>query len=115
MWKTFKLAILKDNLPMDVPYFIKEHIWVKTSDEAISKKNLVELNPPKMDLKNKMVKNKHSCDCCDYSWSCQQLEKGATHKHFEKKVRLWTIVCYHHNTWVTGVYMAYMFDRCSAG
>ena len=31
---------------MDVPYFIKEHLWMNASDEATLKKILVKLNPP---------------------------------------------------------------------
>ena len=38
-------AILKENLPMYVPYFIKEHLRVSASDEATLKKILVEGNP----------------------------------------------------------------------
>ena len=42
---------------MDVPYFIKEPLWMSSSDEAMFKKILcVEVNPPsKLTLKNKMV------------------------------------------------------------
>ena len=31
---------------MDVPYFIKEHLWMNVFDEATLKKDLVEVNPP---------------------------------------------------------------------
>ena len=31
---------------MDVPYFIKEHLWMSAPDEATLKKNLVGVNPP---------------------------------------------------------------------
>ena len=31
---------------MDVPYFIKEHLWMSASDEATLQKYLVEVNPP---------------------------------------------------------------------
>ena len=64
----------------------------------------------------------HSCGCCDDSWSCEQLNKCVTYKYFEKKLDFEPLspsvignVCYHYNTWVTGVYMAYMFDRNSGG
>ena len=41
----FRTAILKENLPMDVYYFIKEHLWMSAFDEATLKKVLVEVNP----------------------------------------------------------------------
>ena len=31
---------------MDIPYFIKEHLWMSVSDEA-TQKFLVEVNPPR--------------------------------------------------------------------
>ena len=31
---------------MDVPYFIKEKLWMSASDETTFKKNFVEVNPP---------------------------------------------------------------------
>ena len=43
--KVFRTSILKENLAMDVPYFIKEHLWMSASDESTLKKNLVEVNP----------------------------------------------------------------------
>ena len=35
--KLFRKAILKENLPMDVPYFIKEHLWMSAFDEVTLK------------------------------------------------------------------------------
>ena len=35
--KLFRKAISKENLPMDVPYFIKEHLWMSAFDEATLK------------------------------------------------------------------------------
>ena len=32
--KIFKTVNLKENLLMDVPYFIKEHLWINALDEA---------------------------------------------------------------------------------
>ena len=43
--KVFRTSILKENLAMDVPYFIKEHLWMSASDEPTLKKNLIEVNP----------------------------------------------------------------------
>ena len=64
----------------------------------------------------------HICECCDDSRSCELLKKHVTDKYLEKKVKLWSLspfitgnTCYHYNTWVTGVYMAYIFDRNSRG
>ena len=31
---------------MNVPYFIKDHLWMSASDEATLKKNFGEINPP---------------------------------------------------------------------
>ena len=33
----FRTTIFKENLPMDVPYLIKEHLWTSASDEAALK------------------------------------------------------------------------------
>ena len=47
------------------------------------KKNFGESKPSsKLTLKTKWY---HSCGCCDDSQSCEQLEKRATDKYFEKK------------------------------
>ena len=40
---------------MDVPYFIKEHLWMTASDEATLKKFLTEVKFSKFDLENKIV------------------------------------------------------------
>ena len=60
----------------------------------------------------------HSCGCCDDSQSCEQMKKQVTHKYFEKKLAfepkppsVTGNVCYQYNTWVTGIYMAYMLHR----
>ena len=38
---------LKKNLRMDVPYFIKENLWMSASNEAkLKKKSLAEVNTP---------------------------------------------------------------------
>ena len=42
--KIFKTVVLKENLLMDVTYFIREHLWMNALDEAFSKKILVEVN-----------------------------------------------------------------------
>ena len=44
--KIFKTVVLKENLLMDVTYFIREHLWMNALDEAFSKKILVEVNLP---------------------------------------------------------------------
>ena len=36
--KIFRTAILKENLPKNVPYFIKKHRWMSASNEATLKK-----------------------------------------------------------------------------
>ena len=52
----------------------------------------------------------------------EQLKKRVNDKYFEKKLDLEPQspsvtgkVCYHYNSWVTGVYMADIFDRNSRG
>ena len=32
--KIFRRAVLNGRLPMDIPYFIKEHLWMSASDEV---------------------------------------------------------------------------------
>ena len=65
--KIFRRTILKENL-MDVPYFIKEHLWMSASDEATLKKNFDGSKPSsKLTLEAKWY---HSCGCCDESQSC---------------------------------------------
>ena len=54
--KIFRAAILKENLLMDVPYFIKEHLWMSASDEAtLNTKCWWKKILLKVDLENKMV------------------------------------------------------------
>ena len=63
--KIFKTAILEENLPMDVSYFIKEHLWMRASDEAALKKMFGGSKPSlKLTLKTKWYL---SCGCCDDS------------------------------------------------
>ena len=52
--------------PSDVPYFIKEHLWMSAFDEAILKKIKIGESKPssKLTLKAKWY---HSCDWCDDS------------------------------------------------
>ena len=101
-------------------YFIKEQLWMSVSDEATLQKVFGGSKPSlKLNLKTKWH---HSCSCCNDSWSCEQLKKRVTDKYFLKKLHLEPLspsvtgnVCYHYKTWVTGVFMVYMFDRNSAG
>ena len=99
---------------MDVRYFIKEHLWMSTSDEATLTKIFGGSKPsPKLTLKTKWY---HSCCCGNNSRSCEQLKKCATDKnilekklHFEPKSPSVTgKACYQH---MTGAYMAHMYDR----
>ena len=63
------------------------------------------------------------CGCCDYSQSFEQLKKCITDIYFEKKKldfepyspSITGNLCYHYNTWVTDVYMAYMLGRNFGG
>ena len=100
---------------MDVPYLIKM-LWMNACDEATLKKNLVEVNLPQ-------------------SWPWKQNGTNVVAAvMILKVVNNWRIVlkinilkrklcfefylpsvkgnvCYHYNTWVTGIYVAYMFDK----
>ena len=82
--KKNRTAILKENLLMDVPYFIKEPLWISASDEAALKIIFGGSKPfSKLILKTKWYQ---SCGCCDDSRSCEQLKKRVTDKYFEKRV-----------------------------
>ena len=77
--KMFRAAILKETLLMDVPYFIKEHLWTNASDQATLKKIFGGSKPSwKLTLKTKWY---HSCGCYDDTRSCEQ-------NYFEKSQRL---------------------------
>ena len=113
----FRTAILKENLLMDVPYFV--NLWMSASDKARFKKMFGSKYSSELTLITKWY---YSCGCCHDSLSCKQLKKCVTDKYLRKKVRHWTLftfvtenLCYHYNTWVTGVYMMYMFDRNFGG
>ena len=68
--KIFRTTILKENLPMDVPYFIKRHLWMRASDEATLKIILGGSKPySKLTLKTKWY---HSGGSCDDSQSFEQ-------------------------------------------
>ena len=58
-----------------------------------------------------------SCGCCDGDLrSCAQLKKRVTDKYFEPiSPSLTGNVCYHYNSWVTGVHIACLFHRNSGG
>ena len=114
----FRTAILKENLLMDVPYFV--NLWMSASDKARFKKMF---GGSKYSSELTLItKWYYSFGCCHDSLSCKQLKKCVTDKYLRKKVRHWTLftfvtenLCYHYNTWVTGVYMMYMFDRNFGG
>ena len=82
--KIFRAVILKENLPMHVPYFIKEHLWMSASNEVTLQKNFDGSKPSsKLTLK---IKWYHRCGSCDDCRSCEQLKKHAKEKYFEKKL-----------------------------
>ena len=79
-------------------------------------KRLVERNPPQSWPWNQ----NDSCSCCNDSWCLEQLKKCVTDKYFEKKFEpkspsFTGKVCCHYDSWATGVYMAFKFDRNSGG
>ena len=87
--KMFRTVILKENILMYVTYFIKEHLWMRASDEETRQKSFGGNKlSSKLTLKIKWC---HSHGYCDDSQSCEQLKKHVTDKYFERKVRLWTL------------------------
>ena len=117
--KLFRTAILKENLPINVSYFIKEQPWMSASDEVTLRKYFGGSKPSsKLTLKTKWY---HSCGCSDDSQSCEKL-KMCYRYVFWKKVRLWTLItfCYrkcmlplqYFNDWcLNGVYVWQKFWR----
>ena len=80
----FRTAILKENPPMAVPYFIQEHLWMTGSDEVTSKKKFGgSKSCSKVTLK---ARQHYSCGCCDDFRSCEQLKKNVTDKNIFKKL-----------------------------
>ena len=78
--KIFRTAILKENLTMDVPYLIKEHLWMSAFEEATLKKIWGGSKPSsRLTLKTKWY---HNCGSCDHFRSCKQLKKRITDKYF---------------------------------
>ena len=68
----FRTTILKENLPMDVPYFKEHLLFMSASDEATLKKNFRgSKSSSKLTLK---IKWYHRRACCDDSRSCEQLK-----------------------------------------
>ena len=88
--KMYRTAILKENHPMDVPYFINNtSIWVLLFRQHFAGSK----TSSKLTLETKWY---HSCSCCDDSQSCEQLKKCIIVKYFEKKVRLWSLNTLHY-------------------
>ena len=71
------------SISINLPYFIKEHLRIRASDEAKLKKNFGGVKPST----NFTLKTKWYLiyGCCDDSRSCEQLKKRVTYKYFEKK------------------------------
>ena len=70
-------------MDLDVPYFIKELLWMSAFDEVTPKKIFGGGKPySKLTLKTKWC---NSCGLCDNPRSCKQPKKRVTDKYFEKK------------------------------
>ena len=67
---------------MNVPYFIKEKLWMSASEATVKKNIGGSKSSSKLTLKTKSC---HNCGCCDDSQSCEQLKKHVTDKYFDKK------------------------------
>ena len=118
--KIFGTAILKENLLKNVPFFIEEHLWMSVFNEATFKKKLLDVNPPQSwsgkENDTTVVTAVMILEVVNNWKSVLQINI------LKKKVRLWSLspsvtgnTCCHYNIWVTGVYMAYIFDRNSRG
>ena len=71
---------------MEVPYFIKKHLWMSAFGKATLKTFGGSKPFSKLTLK---IKWYHSCGCCDNSPSFEQLKKcHVTDKYFEKRLDL---------------------------
>ena len=68
---------------MDVPYLIKEHLWMTATDE-VTLKTIFDGSKPSSKLTLETIWY-HSCSCYDDSRSCEQIQIHVTDKYFEKK------------------------------
>ena len=73
--KILRTSFLKEDLPIDVPHFIKEHLWmsvyiVATLKKKKKKKNGGSKPSSKLTLKTNWY---HSCGCSDDSQSYVQM------------------------------------------
>ena len=90
----FKSKASAKPLFTNLPYFIKEHLWMSASNQATVKKHFWWSKPSsKLTLKTKCY---HSCGCCDDCQSCEKLKKHVLDEYFEKNVRLWTLITFHY-------------------
>ena len=91
---------------------------LNASNERTLTKKLVPVNSPQS---WPWKQNGTSYGCYDDSRSCDQLKNGVTDKYIKKRLDFEPVsfpfrkCSYNCNTWVTGVYMAYMFEWNSGG
>ena len=65
---------------MDVPCFIKEHLWTSACIATTLKKNFGGSKPSsELTLKTKWY---HSCSYSDDSWNCEEIKKHVTNKYY---------------------------------
>ena len=89
--KILRTSFLKEDLPIDVPHFIKEHLWmsvyiVATLKKKKKKKKIGGSKPSsKLTLKTNWY---HSCGCSDDSQSYVQMRGVLQINIFFFKVRL---------------------------
>ena len=72
--KILRTSFLKEDLPIDVPHFIKEHLWMSVYIVATLKKKKKKNGGSKPSSKLTLKTNwYHSCGCSDDSQSYVQM------------------------------------------
>ena len=109
--KIFRTAILKENLLMGVPYFIKENLRMSSSYVAKLKNKFGGSRlSSTLILKAKWY---HNSDCCHDSLSCKQLQKRVTDTYFERKVGLSNLITFCYSKFMLP--LQYLSDWCLHG
>ena len=109
--KAFRTTSLKENLTIDVPCFIKEHLQMSAFDEATFKKSLDVKPPQRWPWKQNDITVVAAVMILQVvsNWI------SVLQMNILKPNHLSGNIFYHYKTRVTGVYMAYIFNRHSGG
>ena len=91
--KIFRTSILKENIPIDVPYFFKEHHWTSSSNEATIKKSFGRSKPS-----SKLTLKQYRTTVVAASMNLEIVNKWRSVLQInilKKKLRLWTRITFH--------------------